>query len=235
MRRATADRDFTQLAFEFIGDGPQEPLPPPPVEKAMEALADDTADISSGADEAENEDNLSGPAPDLVGQCRQMLLNLGISAVTDQVQVLWNPRLRSTAGYAHYPSWRIELNPRLLAFEGQVERTLRHELAHLVAYHRAGRRRIEPHGREWRQACADLGIPDELAHHHLPLPRLKQHRPHAYQCPMCRVVVNRVRPFKRSTACLGCCRRHAGGRYDERFKFVKLPAHPVPVLQHPPQ
>lgn len=35
-------------------------------------------------------------------------------------------------------------------------------------------------------------------------------------------VVRRVRPFKRATACLSCCRRHAGGQFDTRFKFVKV-------------
>lgn len=235
MRLASAASDITQLSFDFVGEGPQEPLPPPPVEQAIRAeeMADQgEADVSTGPDEAE-EDFLTGPAPDLEGRCRQLLLNLGMATATELVQVHWNPRLRSTAGYARYPSWRIELNPRLIAFEGQVERTLRHELAHLVAYHRAGRRRIEPHGREWQQACTDLGIPDEPAHHHLPLPRSQQHRPHSYQCPVCRVVVNRVRLFKRATACLACCRKYSGGQFDERFKFVKLPAHPQPALRHP--
>lgn len=236
MRLASVASDVVQLSFDFIGDGPQAPLPLPPADQAM-MDEDETeageADVSTGPDEAE-EDFLCGPAPDLEGQCRQLLLNLGIETAKDLVQVHWNPRLRSTAGYARYPSWRIELNPRLIAFEGQVDRTLRHELAHLVAYHRAGRRRIDPHGREWQQACSDLGIPDEPARHHLPLPRSQQHRPHAYQCPVCRVVVNRVRPFKRATACLACCRKYSGGQFDERFKFVKQqPVHPQPALRHP--
>lgn len=164
----------------------------------------------------------AGPAEDLQEQARQMLLDLGMNEAIQQVKVLWNPRLKSTAGYAAYPSWRIELNPRLVGFEGQVERTLRHELAHLVAYHRAGRRRIEPHGPEWRKACADLGIPDESAHHRLPLPRSRRERTLAYQCPHCRVLVRRVRHFKRPTACLSCCRAYNGGEYHERFRFVRV-------------
>src|ERR1700687_2873461 len=40
----------------------------------------------------------------------------------------------------------------------EIERTLRHELAHLLAQFRVGRRRIAPHGAEWRRACRDLGI-----------------------------------------------------------------------------
>lgn len=216
--------EFAQLCFDFVGAGPQKPLPVPPVEQEMEQDEELQPAAEQSADELDDDDeNLaSGPDDELVGQCRQLLLDLGMKSATDLVQVHWNPRLRSTAGYARYPKWRIELNPRLREFEGQVDRTLRHELAHLVAYHRAGRRRIEPHGHEWRQACADLGIPGEPAHHRLPLPRTQRQRPHAYQCPVCLVVVRRVRPFNRPTACLSCCRRHAGGRFDTRFKFVKV-------------
>ena len=49
----------------------------------------------------------------------------------------------------------------------EIDRTLRHELAHLLAQWRIGRRRIAPHGEEWRQACRDLGIADEARCHNL--------------------------------------------------------------------
>jgi len=116
----------------------------------------------------------------------------------------------------------VELNPLLRDFEGQVERTLKHELAHLIAYHRSGRRRIEPHGREWRQACADLGIAGEKAHHRLPLPRNEVVRKLVYACPACQTTVQRVRKFRRPTACLHCCNKHASGQYDGRFKLALL-------------
>jgi predicted SprT family Zn-dependent metalloprotease len=105
-----------------------------------------------------------------------------------------------------------------------VERTLRHELAHLLAQHRAGRRRIAPHGPQWQQACRDLGLVDETRCHTLPLPRRQMHARHVYRCPSCKVEVRRVRPFGRKTACLACCRRHNRGRYHDRFRFVKVPA-----------
>jgi hypothetical protein len=34
--------------------------------------------------------------------------------------------------------------------------------------------------------------------------------------------MQRVRPIRRKTACLACCREHSGGKYDERFRFVKI-------------
>jgi SprT protein len=196
-----------QMAFAF--DQPMRAESPPEPDPIAEHDVDDTPLIS-------------GPATDLQNECRQLLLSLGLPNMQDLVRVEWNPRLRSTAGYAKYRSWTIELNPRLLAFEGEVNRTLRHELAHLVAHYRAGRRRIEPHGAEWQEACVQLGIPGESARHSLPLPKSKLARRWVYQCPSCAVQVRRVRPFSKPSACLACCRLHAGGKYDARFTFRRL-------------
>lgn len=153
-------------------------------------------------------------------QACHWLIELGLTDGAKSLRVEWNPKMRSTAGYARWPQWRIDLNPRLVEFDGEVERTLKHELAHLIAYARANRRRIKPHGAEWRRACADLGIPDESARHTLPLPRVKQARKFSYACPSCGNGVERVRKFKRHSACLACCKKHSQGRYDARFQFV---------------
>jgi SprT protein len=152
-------------------------------------------------------------------ECKTLLIKLGMPTMTKKVQVRWNTRLRSSAGYASYPGWRIELNPKLREHEGQVQRTLLHELAHLVAYQRAGHTRIEPHGREWKQACADLGIGDEKARHHLPLPRNQVKTNFTYVCVSCGSVTHRVRKFRRHSACRNCCNRYNKGAYDPRFHF----------------
>lgn len=159
---------------------------------------------------------------ELTARCAELLEPLGCATLAANVRVCWNARMRSTAGMAYPGKGLIKLNPRLIEIgEEEVDRTLRHELAHLLAHHRAGRRRIAPHGPEWRRACADLGLADEARCHTLPLPRRTLERPHVYHCPGCRAEVRRVRPFRRATACLACCRRHNRGRYDERFRFVK--------------
>ena len=221
MRIQPSIDELTQATFSFLENVPLNEAPPELRDSSDEVPAAELTEI--GSDQAETDDSLvRGPDASLEDQARQMLLNLGMEEAVPYVKVLWNPRLKSTAGYAAYPSWRIELNPRLIGFEGQVDRTLKHELAHLVAYHRAGRRRIEPHGPEWQKACADLGIPGEPAHHRLPLPRSRRERTLAYQCPHCLVVVKRVRVFKRPTACLACWRAHNGGHYHERFRFLRV-------------
>jgi SprT protein len=158
-----------------------------------------------------------------LAQAQALLRGIGCEELAARVQVRWNPRMRSTAGTAYPGRALVLLNPRLREFgEEEVDRTLRHELAHLLAHHRAGRRRIAAHGAEWQRACVDLGLRDEKRCHDLPLPRRKLQRRHAYRCPACQVTVERVRPLRRGAACLACCRAHNGGRYDEQFRFVKV-------------
>jgi SprT protein len=161
--------------------------------------------------------------PDLTEEARQSLGALGYHALASTVKVVWNRRMQTSAGRAFAREGRIELNPRLISFgEEEVRLTLKHELAHLLAHHRAGRRRIAPHGVEWRKACADLGIPSETRCHNLPLPRRTVRKRFAYQCPACKQEIRRVKKMRGPAACLACCRAHNGGRYTDRFRFVPI-------------
>jgi predicted SprT family Zn-dependent metalloprotease len=165
----------------------------------------------------------SDSAEELLARARQLLRGIGCGALAERLTVRWNPRMRSTAGTANWSRCLINLNPQLRQFgAAEVDGTLRHELAHLVAQFRAGRRRIPPHGREWQRACADLGIKGEKRCHELPLQRRELARKYRYQCPACGLEVGRVRAMRRRTACLACCRMHARGRYDDRFRFVRV-------------
>ncbi len=162
--------------------------------------------------------------PDLASHARTLLIQIGCEDLAATIRIVWNPRMRSTAGMAYPRRGLITLNPRLREFgDEEVDRTLRHELAHLLAHHRAGRRRIAPHGPEWARACRDLGLVDEKRCHDLPLPRRQMAARHFYRCPSCSIELRRVRPLRRKSACLVCCRRHNGGGYDERFRFQKVP------------
>lgn len=160
----------------------------------------------------------------LTARAALLLADIGLEAIAPRVTVRWNPRMRTAAGRAYYETFRIELNPGLLTLSGvdgtaEVDRTLRHELAHLVAHHRAGGRRIEPHGDEWRRACADLGIPGEARCHTLPFQSRRLTKKLIYDCPACGVEIHRVRRFRVIVACYDCCRRENGGRYDDRFRL----------------
>ena len=153
-------------------------------------------------------------------QARDLLRGNGASRIAAEIHVEWNPRLKSCAGRADYKSKVISLNP-MLHYHGdeEIRRTFRHELAHLLAQFRAGRKRILPHGEEWRRACKDLGIGDEKRCHNLPFPVSQRARRYLYRCPNCRREFPRVRRIRRAMACLACCRAHNRGDFDAQFKL----------------
>jgi SprT protein len=160
-----------------------------------------------------------GRAVDLEATARELLRLLGANRVATEIRVEWNSRLKTAAGRADYHQKLISLNPRLVKHPEEINRTLRHELAHFLAQSRAGRRRISPHGPEWQQACRDLGIAGEKRCHTLPFPA-KRHTPRfIYRCPNCRREFPRVRKLKRTVACLACCRAHNGGEFDLQFRL----------------
>jgi len=168
---------------------------------------------------------------DLESKARSLLRELGAAKLAREIRVEWNPRLKTAAGRADFRQKLISLNPLLrdvragLAFNREeIDRTLRHELAHLLAQFRVGRRRIAPHGPKWREACRDLGIADEARCHNLPFASKSFPPRFVYVCPNCRQEFPRVRRIRRAIACLACCRKHNGGNFDARFR-LRLIAH----------
>jgi SprT protein len=152
---------------------------------------------------------------ELERKAREMLEALSASELASSVHVEWNARLFSAAGRADYRRKLVSLNPRLREHDAaEIDRTLRHELAHLLAQFRAGRRRVAPHGAEWRKACRDLGIADESRTHALPFPIQRRSRRFLYQCPRCGKEFPRVRRIRRAVACLECCRKFNRGKFE---------------------
>ena len=156
----------------------------------------------------------------LLQTARELLCSLGAKRIATELRVEWNFRLKTAAGRADYRQKLISLNPRLVEHPSEIDRTLRHELAHILAQSREkSRRRISPHGSEWQQACRDLGIADEKRCHTLPFPAKRYAPRFIYRCPNCRRDFARVRKIKRTVACLACCRAHNGGEFDLRFRL----------------
>jgi SprT protein len=167
----------------------------------------------------------SGSDSMLENKARAILFGAGAVRLAGSIRVEWNPRLRSCAGRADFREKLVSLNPRLSEYgAAEIDRTLRHELAHLLAQFRAGRRRILPHGQEWRDACHDLAIGDETRCHNLPLPTRARTRHFLYKCPSCQRDFPRVRRIKRAIACLACCRAHNSGEFDARFRLRLIAA-----------
>ena len=156
---------------------------------------------------------------DVQQTARELMRANGAARIAAELRVEWNSRLKTAAGRADYRQKLISLNPRLLEHPAEIDRTLRHELAHVLAQFRVGRRRILPHGVEWRQACRDLGIADEKRCHSLPFPVSERARRFLYKCPNCQRDFPRTRRIKRAVACLACCRAHNGCEFDARFRL----------------
>ena len=153
-------------------------------------------------------------------KAREILRALNAEELATAIHVEWNARLFSAAGRADSRRNLVSLNPRLREHDAaEIERTLRHELAHLLAQSRAGRRRISPHGREWRKACRDLGIADEARCHTLPFPVKQRARRYLYRCSRCGKDFPRVRRIKRTVACLECCRKFNRGKFDPKARL----------------
>jgi SprT protein len=191
---------------------------------------------------------------ELESQARELLRSLGAEKLARDIHVEWNPRLKTCAGRADYHEKLVSLNPLLrdlptvstqtrserasvvirdsrIATDGnvngiadEIDRTLRHELAHLLAQWRVGRRRVAPHGTEWRQACVDLGIADEARCHNLPFATKVYAPRYVYVCPNCKEKFPRVRRIRRAIACLACCRKYNGGNFDSRFRLKMISA-----------
>jgi SprT protein len=156
-----------------------------------------------------------GRDSELERKAQEMLQALSAKELASSLQVEWNARLFSAAGRADFRRKLISLNPRLHEHDpAEIDRTLRHELAHLLAQFRAGRRRVAPHGAEWRKACRDLGIGNESRTHALPFPIQRRSRRFLYACPRCGKKFPRVRRIKRAVACLDCCRKFNRGKFD---------------------
>jgi SprT protein len=172
--------------------------------------------------------HLKGRDQALELQARELLRQVGAEELARKIRVEWNPRMRSAAGRVDTREKLISLNPLLQNHDlvsvnghsgSEIDRTLRHELAHLLAQFRVGRRRIAPHGKEWRQACRDLGIVDEARCHNLPFASKAYARRYVYRCPNCKAEFPRVRRIRQAVACLKCCRAQNRGQFDPRFRL----------------
>ena len=154
--------------------------------------------------------------------CAQKLAATGCAGVP--VRVVWSRRMKTTAGNASSRTSTVTLNAALNECAPEaIERTLLHELAHILASRRASGKRIHPHGTMWHAACQDLGIANERRCHSLPFAQKRLARKYLYRCPHCAQTFPRVRPFRSASACLACCRTFNHGRFDPRFLLCLVP------------
>lgn len=91
--------------------------------------------------------------------------------------------LRVTAGTAYYQEGKIALSAIVLNTPERLKITLLHEYAHLLAYKRHGRQGAG-HGKAWKQAMQDLGLPPDIRHNY-EVARNKRRQQVVYACAKC--------------------------------------------------
>ncbi len=89
--------------------------------------------------------------------------------------------------------------------------TVLHEIAHALAGHEAG------HGPEWKHIAQRLGARPERCTSSEEVTRPEP--PYWAICPTCGRKSARYRRPRAARACGDCCRAHAGGRYDARYRL----------------
>lgn len=136
------------------------------------------------------------------------------------VEVVWNERLKTSAGRAFVRHGRIELNPNLLRkAPDQLQMVLVHETAHVAAARLFGPR-IAAHGRHWRSLMRLAGQAPKITHDIPVEPRKRSRRRHLYLrvCDACgdRRILSAVRYGR----CHGCDAR-------DRFLVLRSTAGPA--------
>ena len=155
--------------------------------------------------------------PDLADLYRS-LNSVHFDGALPDCQLLWNPRLRTTAG-------RVDVRRRVIEISvvyhqnfgpGEVRDTLLHEMIHLDQH----RRRVRVgHSPEMKRIARRLGLRG-LSARKVPSQLSPRYR---YQCPVCsRQVLRRIRIGRNRSACAHCCNRHNGGRWHRRFVLVPV-------------
>ncbi|MBI3953505.1 MAG: SprT-like domain-containing protein [Chloroflexi bacterium] len=153
--------------------------------------------------------------------CRQILLGLSlpvsVPAVRLSRRMTW--RLGSYRRDRHEIAlsyWLVAQHPR------EALETLKHELAHAIAYQGAPDSR--PHGAEWRRACQLLGIAPERCSSIARLGPPRRPRPrYLYACLACGQQVVYQRRLRAPHSCGRCDRR-----YNPRYRLSLVAQLPAP-------
>ena len=151
---------------------------------------------------------------------RDLLLQQGATTLAAQVRVEWSARLRTAAGRAECgartrsaqpPSQPLTARLRLTGLFAMSWRTsLRNFVPAAVA--------LRPMGWNGGGPAPIWGLSGEARCHNLPFPLRRQRRRYLYACPHCQRDFPRIRPLRRTSACLACCRAFNRGRYDRALQ-----------------
>lgn len=135
-------------------------------------------------------------------------------------------RARTRFGSCRYDTKRITIS-RILAEsndEAECRDTVLHEIAHALAGKDAG------HGAAWKKRCRLVGAKPVRCY---TSEAVKQPDPDYWAvCPHCDHRVAYYKLPRKVGACVHCCKRYNGGRYDERFRMRILDARTGREVPH---
>lgn len=141
---------------------------------------------------------------DLQSSAQALLLEL-----CERFPIGYTPKIawrgyRVSAGMAYYKTGIIGLSKTVIQTEEQMQDTLKHEYAHLLAYKRHGRAGIG-HGDPWKQAMIDVGLQPKVRHCY-EVQRNSPRQQVGYTCQRCGTVLvrNRKLPKRRRYIHNGC-------------------------------
>jgi len=79
-------------------------------------------------------------------------------------------RFKQKAGQYRHSERKVRISHHLIDnHPGEVIDTVKHELGHAVAMHRYGKRRVKPHGKEWKSIMEEMEVDKPKACHDLQL------------------------------------------------------------------
>ena len=137
----------------------------------------------------------------------------------------FNSRLSNVLGRCNYTHKRIQLSTKYVNLNwdkhrDMVEDTIRHEIAHAIAYHLYGKDGLG-HGYYWQNVAKQLGAtPKARSKNSSNIVSTRKKRNIIFECPNCDNQISFARMPKKTRACGSCCNKHSNGKYDTKYKFI---------------
>lgn len=136
----------------------------------------------------------------------------------------FNNRLTRVLGRCNYTTKIIELSTKytLANYDNiaVIEDTIRHEIAHAIAYILFGEK-ARGHGRYWKHVAVEVGAKPSRCKTEDQIISVTKKRDVVYKCPSpdCDNEISFTRKVSKKRACKSCCDKHNNGRFDPKYIF----------------
>lgn len=139
---------------------------------------------------------------------------------------------RCRYSYADRSVRQVQISEYYLAMKDQNNETMKdcvlHEIAHAIDVERRG---TTDHSAEWKYIARAVGADDTRTTDQIVQPKGR----YTLHCKNCGNTSEKYRRPTRKSACGKCCKKHAGGRYDDRFEMTIIDNQTDAVVRPVPQ